>query len=80
MLPSSAAPTNLLKQIKGQKNPVLLFWGVNEDLCSVFAPSAEKWMINMEVVMAEEGRDAMGLLSLMIGLSECCNGLGCQDW
>lgn len=26
------------------------------------------------------GRDAMGLLSLMIGLSECCNGLWCQDW
>lgn len=35
-------------------------------------------MINMEVVMAQEGRDAMALLSLMIGLSECCNGLGCQ--
>lgn len=33
-------------------------------------------MINVEVVMAEEGRDAMGLLSLMIGLSECYNGLG----
>lgn len=26
------------------------------------------------------GRDAMGLLSLMIGLSEFCNGLWCQDW
>lgn len=37
-------------------------------------------MINMEVVMVEESRDAMGLLSLMIGLSECCNGLGCQGW
>lgn len=35
-------------------------------------------MINVEVVMAEEGRDAMGLLSLMIGLSECYNGLGCR--
>lgn len=38
--------------------------------------SAQKRMINMEVVMAEEGRDAMGLLSLMTGLSECCNGPG----
>lgn len=35
-------------------------------------------MINMEVVMAEEGRDAIGLLSLMIVLSECCNGFGCH--
>ena len=33
----------------------------------------------MEVVMVEEGRVAMGLLSLMIGLSECCNGLGCRS-
>lgn len=37
-------------------------------------------MINMEVIMAEEGRDAMGLLSLMIGLTEYCNGLGYQGW
>lgn len=35
-------------------------------------------MINMRVLMAEEGKDAMGLFFLMIGLSECCNGLGCQ--
>ncbi len=46
----------------------------------IFSPSAEKQLINMEVVMAEEGRDAMGLLSLMIGLSECCNGPRCQGW
>lgn len=35
-------------------------------------------MINIEVVMEEKGRDAMALLTLMIGLSDCCNGLGCQ--
>lgn len=44
----------------------------------LFASSAERQVINMEVVMAEEGRDAMVLLSLMIGLSECCNGVRCQ--
>lgn len=35
-------------------------------------------MINLQVVMAEEGRDAMGLPSLMIGLNECYNGLLCH--
>ncbi|KAI9524800.1 hypothetical protein NQZ68_014335 [Dissostichus eleginoides] len=38
----------------------------------------KKGMINMGVVMAEGGRDAMGLLPLMIGLSEFCNGLWCR--
>lgn len=56
------------------KEPCSAGLGVNEDPCYF----TERWMINMEVVMAEEGRDAMGLLFLMIGLSECCNGLGCQ--
>lgn len=35
----------------------------------------------MEVVMAEEEEeDAMVLRTLMIGLSECCNGMGCHGW
>lgn len=76
---NSTVPTNLLTQIKGQKNPVLLFGGKWGPLF-FFAPSAGRWMINMEVIMAEEGRDAMGLLSLMIGLTEYCNGLGYQGW
>jgi len=58
------------------KKPVLLFGGKWEPFSS-FTPAAEKQMINTEVVMAERGRDAMGLLSLMIGLSDCCNGLEC---
>lgn len=65
---------------KRPKESSTVVLGVNEDLCFVFASSAEKRMINMEVEMPEEGRDAMGLLSLMIGLSECSNGLGCQGW
>ena len=59
------------------------FWGWMPTLCSVSSSSAEERMINLQVVMAEEeeeeGRDAMGLLSIMIGLNECCNGPGCQS-
>lgn len=44
----------------------------------LFSLSFSLQMINIEVVMEEKGRDAMALLSLMIGLSDCCNGLGCQ--
>ena len=65
---------------KRPKEPCTVVLGVNEDLCFVFASSAEKQMTNMEVVMPEQGRDAVALLSLMIGLSECSNGLGCQGW
>lgn len=44
----------------------------------LFSLSFSLQMINIEVIMEEKGRDAMALLSLMIGLSDCCNGLGCQ--
>lgn len=62
-------------QIKGRENPAL--FGGKLEPYSFFTPAAQKRMINIEAVMAERGRDAMGLLSLMIGLSDCCNGLGC---
>lgn len=60
---------------------ILLFFlgeGGGGKLEPLFSLSFSLQMINIEVVMEEKGRDAMALLSLMIGLSDCCNGLGCQ--
>lgn len=55
---------------------LVFFWGGK--LEPLFSLSFSLQMINIEVIMEEKGRDAMALLSLMIGLSDCCNGLGCQ--
>lgn len=62
---------------------ILLFFGGEGEggggkLEPLFSLSFSLQMINIEVIMEEKGRDAMALLSLMIGLSDCCNGLGCQ--
>lgn len=59
---------------------ILLFFflGGGGKLEPLFSLSFSLQMINIEVIMEEKGRDAMALLSLMIGLSDCCNGLGCQ--